>query len=409
MQFWRSSLRIFLGMLAGLAIVLALHACQTGLISTSTPTSPTPSVTANPKAVESAPKETPLPPATKAIVDSAGPNGLYNPPRGDVRLVVISDLNSAYGSTDYDPEVDKGVALLPFWQPDMVVCSGDMVAGQYPSLTEEQMKAMWGAFDDHVASPLRKAKLPYGFTMGNHDASSARSISGGFLFDKERKVASKYWNDPAHNPGVEFVDRNEFPFYYSFKHKDIFFLVWDGSSDMIPKDKLDWVEKALQSPEAKSAKIKILLGHLPLYAITVGRNDPGEVMANTEQLRAMLERNQVHTYISGHHHGYYPAHKGKLQLLHMGILGAGPRPYIDSRLPPRKSLTVMDINFASPELTTYTTYDMRTMQLIKFEELPRFISGHNGMVLRRDVKMEDLSASERSSCESRLSADLCRA
>jgi hypothetical protein len=190
-------------------------------------------------------------------------------------------LNSAYGSTDYEPEVDKAIALLPFWQPDMVACSGDMVAGQYPSLTEEQMKAMWAAFDDHVAAPLRRAKLPYGFTMGNHDASSARSVAGKFLFSRERDVASKYWNDPAHDSGVEFVDRFEFPFYYTFKYKDVFFLSWDGSSDLIPKDKLAWVEKALQSPAAKAAKIKILLGHLPLYAVTVGRDSAGEVMSNT--------------------------------------------------------------------------------------------------------------------------------
>jgi len=78
-------------------------------------------------------------------------------------------------------------------------------------------------------------------------------------------------------------------------------------------------------------------------------------------------------------------------------------------LPPRKSLTVMDVNFASPDLTTYTTYDMQTLQLIEFEELPRLIAGHNGMVLRRDVDMEDLSASELSACETRLSAALCRA
>ncbi|MEO1149324.1 MAG: metallophosphoesterase, partial [Cyanobacteria bacterium J06638_22] len=43
-----------------------------------------------------------LPAETAALVDSVEPNGLYEPPRGDIRLVVISDLNSAYGSTDYD-------------------------------------------------------------------------------------------------------------------------------------------------------------------------------------------------------------------------------------------------------------------------------------------------------------------
>ena len=80
---------------------------------------------------------TPLPPPTEeAIIANVGADGLYNPPRGDVRLVVISDLNGAYGSTDYNPEVDKAISLLPFWQPDMVVCSGDMVAGQKPTLSD---------------------------------------------------------------------------------------------------------------------------------------------------------------------------------------------------------------------------------------------------------------------------------
>jgi 3',5'-cyclic AMP phosphodiesterase CpdA len=268
---------------------------------------------------------------------------------------------------------------------------------------------MWAAFDDHVAAPLRKAGLPYGFTIGNHDASSATSVAGKFLFQGERDVASAYWNTPEHDPGVEFVDRYDFPFYYTFKHNDIFFMAWDGSSFKIPPEKLAWVEKALQSPEAQSAKVRILLGHLPLYAISVGRDTPGEVMANAEELRAMLEKYKVHTYISGHHHTYYPAHKGELQLLHMGILGSGPRPFIDSTLPPRKAITVIDINFDTPELTTYTTYDIQTLQLIEFEELPRYVAGHNGMILRRDVEMEDLSAQEKAACESRLGAELCQA
>ena len=72
---------------------------------------------------------------------------IYNPPRGDIRLVAISDLNGVYGATDYDPEIDKAIALLPFWQPDMVICGGDMIAGQKSSLSEAQLKAMWQAFD----------------------------------------------------------------------------------------------------------------------------------------------------------------------------------------------------------------------------------------------------------------------
>ncbi|NJL45051.1 MAG: metallophosphoesterase [Leptolyngbyaceae cyanobacterium SM2_3_12] len=348
-----------------------------------------------------------LPPETQAILATAGPNGLPNPPRQDVRLVVISDLNGPYGSTDYDPEVDRAIALLPFWQPDMVVCSGDMVGGQDPSLSTDQIKAMWQAFDDHVAAPLRDQGIPYGFTIGNHDASGAMGVSGQPLFKQERDLARGYWNDPSHDPGVTFIDRNEFPFYYTFEQNGIFYMAWDGSSSRIPADKLAWVEKSLASEAAQQAKARILLGHLPLYAVAVGRDEPGEVMENADQLRGLLERYQVHTYISGHHHAYYPGHRGDLQLLHMGILGSGPRPLIDSNLPPWKALTVIDIDFEDPNLTTYTTYDMQSLQTIEYGDLPRFLAGHNGIVLRRDVAYEDLEPNEKAFCEQRLGKDLC--
>lgn len=370
------------------------------------PTTDSPTNIENAVELRSEVEET-LPPEIAAIVASAGPNGLYNPPRGDVRLAVISDLNSAYGSTDYDPDVDKGITLLPFWKPDMVVCSGDMVAGQSPTLTLAQIRAMWAAFDDHVAAPLREANFPYGFTIGNHDASGAKGVGDSFLFQRERDLAAEYWNNPAHDPGVEFIDRDEFPFYYTFKLQDIFFLAWDGSSSKIPPEKLAWVEKALASPEAQQAKLRILLGHLPLYAVAVGRNSPGEVLENADRLRAMLEKYNVHTYISGHHHAYYPGHRGKMQFLHMGILGSGPRPLIDSQLPPWKAMTILDVDFESPEKTTYTTYDIKTLQLIETETLPRFLLGHNGILMRRDVPWESLNASEKAFCEQRLGKERC--
>ncbi|MEM1310071.1 MAG: metallophosphoesterase [Cyanobacteria bacterium P01_H01_bin.153] len=349
-----------------------------------------------------------LPPGTQELLASL-PQAPDNPPRGDLRMVVMSDLNGVYGSTDYDPEIDKTIALIPFWNPDLVVCSGDMVAGQDLSLPPEQIQAMWAAFDEHVAAPLREAELPYGFTIGNHDASGALGVNDQPLFQQERDLAAAYWQDPEHDPGVEFIDRFEFPFYYTFRHDDVFFLSWDGSSSQIPADKLAWVEQALASDEAQNARMRILLGHLPLYAVAVGRNEPGEVMANADQLRAMLEKSDVHTYISGHHHAYYPGHRGDLQLLNMGIIGSGPRPLIDSDLPPWKAITVLDVDFDAPggELTRYTTYDIQTMELIEDGELPRFLTGHNGIVLRRDVEMADLSADEKAFCEAKLGAALC--
>jgi hypothetical protein len=335
-------------------------------------------------------------PEIQAIINKYQPQ---NPPRGDVRLLVISDLNGAYGSTEYDEEVHLALKTIPFWQPDLILCSGDMIAGQKPSLTPQQIRAMWQGFDRHIAQPMRKLKIPFGFTIGNHDASSAVSFDRQkFLFQQERDLAVEYWQNPNHDPRLNFVDRHEFPFYYTFKQNDIFFLVWDGSSSRIPQDKLAWVEKSLGSPEAQQAKMKVVIGHLPLYAVAEGRDYPGEVLNNAEQLRKLLEKHHVHTYISGHHHAYYPGHKGDLQLLHTGALGGGSRFLINDDQPPRKTITVVDINFDDPQLTTYTTYALKNFALINHQQLPRLLMGHNGMIMRRDVQIQDLSPEEKMAC-----------
>ena len=380
--------RLFLPFLLSLSLSMALHSCQLDQRQFEPSPSASPVVPQEVEAssVPAVAISPPLSPEAQAIIDSIGPNGLYNPPHGDVRLVVISDLNGAYGATDYDPEVDKAIALLPFWNPDVVICSGDMVAGQKITLSDAELQAMWAAFDTHVAAPLRQMGIPYGFTLGNHDASSSQDGSGGFVFERERMAAADYWNEPAHNPGVEFIDDLDFPFYYTFRFEDVFFLVWDGSSFKIPPEKLAWVEQSLTSPAAQNAQMKVLVGHLPLYGVAIGRDKPGEVMANADQLRQMLERHGVHTYISGHQHAYYPAYKGQLQLLHTGLLGSGPRQLIGSGRSPQKALTVIDIDFDAPDLTTYTTYDIQTLELIEFEQLPPSITGHNGTVWRRDVQ-----------------------
>jgi 3',5'-cyclic AMP phosphodiesterase CpdA len=403
--------RFLSGMALG-AIASLVIACSQAALQAPTPdpvptSDSVPQLEATTTTTDSAPAApAALPPATQQLLASLETEPT-NPPRGDVRMVVISDLNSAYGSTDYDPEVDQAMTLMPFWHPDLVVCSGDMIAGQDPSLSPEQIQAMWAAFDDHVAAPLRAMGFPFGFTIGNHDASSARGVHDQFLYQGERDLASAYWQEPQHTAGIEFVDRFEFPFYYTFRQGDVFFLSWDGSSSKLQPDKLAWIETALASEAAQRARLRIVIGHLPLYGIAVGRDEPGEVMDNADQLRAMFEKYNVHTYISGHHHAYYPGHRGNLQLLHAGILGSGPRPLIDSGITPGKTITVLDVDFDSPDITRYTTYNMQTMDLVEYGELPRFLAGHNGMVLRRDVGMADLSADEKAVCEAKLGTALC--
>lgn len=342
------------------------------------------------------------------------PPGLFAPPRGDLRIVVISDFNSAYGSTTYEPEVDRAIALIPDWQPDLVMGGGDMVAGQKLSLTPENIQAMWQAFDSRVASKLRQAGVPFGFTIGNHDGSGALDADGQFKFARDRTIAADYWQNPTHDPLLNFIDRRNFPFYYSFRlttrtsnPQEVFFLVWDASTAKIPADQLAWVEASLASAVAQSANLRIAIGHLPLYAVAVGRNKPGEILDNAEQLRLLLERYGVHTYISGHHHAYFPGHRGELQLLHAGAIGSGPRQLLNSDRPPQKTLTVMDLELSTPS-TTYTTYDLQTLKVVDIRQLPRMIIGINGMELRRDISGNAMTPAEIAECQQTPGKSLCQ-
>lgn len=378
MKLKRRDFLLLSGAFAGAGLVTLAHKALTG-------SNPTPKASSIP-AMEPSPRVAKL---------AIAPKGLFAPVKGDVRLVVISDLNSAYGSTSYEPEVDQAIRFIPDWQPDIVLAGGDMVAGQSPSLSQAEIQAMWAAFDRHVAAPLRKAGLPFGFTIGNHDASGALSVSGQFLFKSERDLAAAFWNDRKHDPGLNFVDRAQFPFYYTFQQRDIFYLIWDASTSRIPPAQLAWAEKALASQAAQSARMRIAIGHLPLYAVAVGRDELGEVLTNADQLTAMLKRHRVHTYISGHHHAYYPAHQGELELLHAGALGSGARPLLNANLMPSKTLTVVDANFDTDSMT-YTTYDMKTLQVVNHRQLPRLIVGPNGRILRLDVQESDLTPAERS-------------
>lgn len=319
------------------------------------------------------------------------PSGFYAPIKGDVRLLVISDLNSQYGAVTYRSGVEQAIRLIPDWDPDIVICAGDMVAGQSLKLSSPQVAAMWQAFDQKIFNPIRRLGLPYAFTMGNHDASSFKGLDGQYVYDIDRIEATKYWS--TQNPGLEFADRFKFPLSYSFSHKQIFYLVWDASSAKVSNQDWVWADRSLGSAEAQAAKMKIVMGHLPLYAVAQGRDRPGEILSKADQLRALLEKHNVHTYICGHHHVYYPGKAGKVEMLHVGALGSGPRSWLDSLKSPTHTLTIVDVNLDS-QSTQYTTYDMGTQQTIALAQVPRLIVGPNGRELRRDLTLEDLTPQE---------------
>ncbi len=368
---------------------LTIGACSSRPIAESITTSSSPEAasTSSAPVTPAAPKRHPN--FGKAI----GPEELFAPKRGDVRAVVISDLNSRYGSVDYRREVMKGVSILPEWEPDIVLCVGDMVAGQTTFMSTPEVEAMWDGFDSLILKPIRAADIPYALTIGNHDASSQTYEDGSYIYTIDREVTTRYWQAHQNELDLQYVDTGDFPYYYSFKQNDIFYIVWDASSANVPAAQVTWADKQLGSAAAQEAKFRIAIGHLPLYAISQGRDRYGEFLNDADQLQAVLERHNVHTYMSGHHHAYYPGHAGNLNLLHCGALGSGPRTWLYRTDAAMQTLTVLDFFFDTGE-TVYTTYNMNQMALVDTETLPRQIVGPTGRVLRNDVTLSDLTAEE---------------
>ena len=75
-----------------------------------------------------------------------------------LRVAVISDLNGSYGSTQYEAGVAATIERLVELRPDLVISTGDMVAGQrlHPPLGRAAVEAMWSAVHAQVSEPVRE-------------------------------------------------------------------------------------------------------------------------------------------------------------------------------------------------------------------------------------------------------------
>lgn len=298
------------------------------------------------------------------------------PARGTTRLVVFGDFNGPYGSVTYPAPVRRVVdAIVRDWRPDAVVFTGDVVAGQSKGLTREEIDAMWRAFDDVIASPLRHAGIPYALSVGNHDASSLRSGSG-FSFPVDREAARDYWSDAAHRTGVHTRAGSDPPFDHSFVLGDVFVAIVDASSAAVTTNQRAWLADELSSDAARAATTRIVFGHLPLVPVAVGRDSPGEYVAQGEQLADLLVERCVSAYVSGHHAAYYPGVWRGLQILAAG--GVGARRLLGSDAEPRSTVTVIDV-WSEHGSIRYTTFDAVTLEPVPASRLPEALP--TGVVL----------------------------
>lgn len=293
----------------------------------------------------------------------------------DLKILLISDLNDSYGSVTYSKELSNVISKIKSIKPDIILCGGDMVAGQKASLTKSRLDSMWTSFDQAVLNPIYEMGIPFGFTMGNHDASPNYHL--------DRAAASVFWMNNKYKAQLTYVDDTHYPYYFSYIKNNVFFVSWDASSAIIPSKIKEWMKTQLELSSAKKSRARIVLGHLPLYSIVASKNKRGEVLDNADETLEFLKQNNVDMYISGHQHAYYPATKEKLTLLHAGCLGGGPREILGHTAKASKAYAILELpkrkNIEAIRISGFEPVHHRHITL---ESLPDSVNGFNGVVYK---------------------------
>lgn len=285
-------------------------------------------------------------------------------------VAVVSDLNGRYGSTEYDEEVDAAVDWItgPL-QPDLVVSTGDHVAGQREGL---DYAAMWRAFHAAVTEPFRRAGIPFAPTPGNHDASAVEAYA------PERHRYIEEWSE--RRPSVQFDGSGRYPLYYAFERGPALFISLDITvPGPLPDEQMQWLRSVLERHEDKPAKI--VFAHLPLVPFAEGRES--EIVGDPE-LEALLDERGVDAVLSGHHHAYYPGRRGDIKMIGMACLGGGPRKLIGTDRESRQSVALLKI---SPDggIQVSARHGPAMQKRVDRRHLPRALRHDDWTVWRLDV------------------------
>ena len=157
---------------------------------------------------------------------------------------------------------------------------------------------------------------------------------------------------------------------------------WDASGFKLQTEHQNWAWEALRSPAAQRASHRIVMGHLPLFVVSKGRNTAGAILANPKQLLAALQKHNVDLYMSGHHHAYFLGQWRNMDLLHLGNAGDGSRAWLNWGRTPEQTLTWITVPRAAGAIA-YQTISLKTGQNIVLDALPGEITGFDWRTIRR--------------------------
>lgn len=304
------------------------------------------------------------------------------------RIVVISDINGRYASTDYHPRVAAAIERIVALEPDVVISTGDMIAGQRPSpkLQRAELSAMWESFHERVRSPLEQAGIPLVMTPGNHDASAYPG------FELEREAYSRYHD--AHPPSFIPIAGSHFPYNFATALNGILLVSLDATkAGPLDNKQMEWLVQQLCGPQAYKAKIAF--GHLPLQPIAYGRQSD---VIQDAALEALLVAGVVSAYLSGHHHAYYPGRRVGIDMLSMGNLGGNQRRLLGTTM-------TTGFSFALLQIDSTGTVQISAFKGPEFDEpidinaLPQHLGDGNERLTRKDIAPASTNALPNPACQ----------
>ena len=288
------------------------------------------------------------------------------------KVIVISDLNQSYGSTKYSKEVSLAVEKIIKISPDIVLTTGDHVAGQKRGLDYE---SMWDSFHKVVTIPLINNNIPLAVTPGNHDASA---YSG---FRVEREIYKKQWKNKF-KAKLNYIDNENYPLQYSFYLDNILFISIDATTLSLSSLTKSWLQNTLEKYSSLFS-YTVIFGHVPLYPFAEKVKNQALMDKDLEQL---VQKYNVDLWISGHHHAYYPGRKDNTRFVSTSCLGSGARRLISRSHSSLSKKSFLYLEFYNSDLIRLDAFQAPKFdKIIRRVDLPEFIGENDNKIFRDDL------------------------
>ena len=206
------------------------------------------------------------------------------------QFVVVSDRTGEHRAGVFR----DAMAKIDLLEPAFVVSVGDLIEGY--SNDQVVLDAEWDEIEGYVAS----LKQPFFYAAGNHDMSN--------------EVMAETWQERFG------------PSFYSFRYKDVRFLVLNSElfgmvhdpAKSLPgpftqADQMAFVEKTLR--EDSDSRWTIVLIHQPLW-------DASKIHPDWLKIEAMLA-SRPHTVFAGHNHRYVRHRRNNQSYITLATTGGG--------------------------------------------------------------------------------------